>query len=192
MNTNSLVEWQRIDPENGLVEPWLTWPFMDWVKGEDWSDKNVIMFGAGLGDAWLAKKCKYLTVVERNEDWLVKAAEYAGNNGSFVNYLHRPCNDSDGKAEYYCQIPDDRSYDVIINDDAYRTELCQVAIDYFIQKKDGGIFVCDNFNQDFVWRSPKAIEIMSPYSEKEVAFYQPGHINHEGNSWNTRFWIING
>lgn len=184
-----LVEWQRIDPENNLVEPWLTWPFMDWVKTQDWSDKNIIMFGAGLGDAWLAKRCKHLTVVERNEEWLIKAADNAGANGVFVHYIHRPCNDSDGKADYYCQIPDDRIYDIIINDDAYRTEMCQIATDY-LTRNGGGLFVCDNFDQDFVWRSPKAIEIMTPYKDKEVIFYQPGHINHEGNAWNTRYWEI--
>jgi hypothetical protein len=45
MNTAELVEWQRIDPINGLVEPWLTHPFMDLVK--TWNLKNVTMLETG-------------------------------------------------------------------------------------------------------------------------------------------------
>ena len=88
---------QKYD-DNGLVMPWFTHGALDEIKSMDLSDKNVLMFGAGLGDAWLAKRCKSLTVIERNEDWLYKAAENCGRNGAFVNYIHRPCNDSDGKA----------------------------------------------------------------------------------------------
>ena len=109
----------------------------------DLSDKNVLMYGAGLGDAWLAKRCKSLIVIERNEDWLYKAAENCVRNGAFVNYIHRPCNDSDGKADYYCEIPTDKDYHVIINDDAYRTEVVFKAIEYFKGKKYDGILICE-------------------------------------------------
>lgn len=187
MTTPTLVEWQKIDEENGLVMPWLTHPFLDWLKQQDWSDKNVIMFGAGLGDAWLAKRCKHLTVVERNDEWLIKAAEYSGQHGTFIHYIHRPCNDSSGMQDYYLEMPDDRVYDVIINDDAYRTELCQVAIDY-LKKHNGGILVADNWQQDYVWISPIAEELMKPY--KLNIFVQSNHTDHEGRPWNTVYWEI--
>lgn len=181
-----LCEWQIIDEDNGLVMPWLTHPFLAWAKQQDWSDKTIVMFGAGLGDSWLAKKCKKLYIVERNDDWAAKSSMYAASNGtSNITYLVRHCNDSDGKADYYLNI-EGLNPDIIINDDAYRTECCQMAVDYF--KGKGGLLVCDNFDQDFVWRSPKAIEILLPY--KRNAFYQPGHTNHEGNAWNTSYWVI--
>lgn len=185
MNTQDLVEWQIIDEENGLVMPWLTHPFLAWAKTQDWSDKTIVMFGAGLGDAWLAKRCKKLIVVERSFEWIKKAAEYSDANKANVYYEFRPCNDSDGAAVFYLSI-EGFNPDIIINDDAYRTECCQLAVDHF--KDKGGILICDNFDQDFVWRSPKAIEILSPYQRH--AFYQPGHINHEGNAWNTSYWNI--
>ena len=117
------------------------------------------MFGAGLGDAWLAKRCKRLYVVERNHEWLAKAKTYSDANNGGVHYVFRPCNDSDGKAEMYCQLPEGEDFDIIINDDAYRTEVCQMAVDYFGKKTFGGILVCDNWVQSFVWISPKAEEI---------------------------------
>lgn len=184
-----LVEWQRVDPENNMVQPWLTHPFLDWAKTQDWSDKTIIMFGAGLGDSWLASKCKMLYVVERNQEWINKSEELARAYGvTNIKYVYRPCNDSDWKQQYYVQLIDGVDIDIIINDDAYRTEICKLAVDYF--KGRGGILICDNFDQDYVWISPPAIKIMEPYKEHEVIFYQPNHVNHEGKPWNTRYWNI--
>lgn len=187
MYTPELVEWQIVDLENGLVMPWFTHPSLDWIKQQDWSDKNVLMFGAGLGDAWLAKRCKNLYVIERNEDWWHKAHQYSVANGAQTWYEHRPCNDGSGAQDFYTAIPDRFDFDVIINDDAYRTEVCQVAVDYF-KKRGGGTLVCDNWDQDFVWLSPKALEIMAPFESK--VFPQPGHINHEGKCWKTAVFFI--
>jgi hypothetical protein len=188
--TNELVEWQRVCPKTGMVQPWLTHGFLDWADQQDWSDKTIIMFGAGLGDAWLAKKCRLLYVVERNTEWLAKAeSEVQRHSLNNVKYVYRPCNDCDGKQEYYCQLIEGVDVDIIINDDAYRTEICELAVNYF--KGRGGLLIADNFNQDFVWISPTAIEIMEPYKETERVFLQPEHTNHEGRQWNTRYWIIN-
>lgn len=189
MTTPELCEWQILDDSNGLVMPWLTHPALNWIKEQDWSDKNVIMFGAGLGDCWLSKRCKSLTVVERNIEWLNKAHGYALANGATeISYIHRPCNDSDGKAEYYCEIPSDKVYDVIINDDAYRTEICETAVSYFKEKGEG-ILVCDNWVQSFVWISPKAQEIMQPY--ENLIFEQSNHTNNDGvNKWKTAIFFI--
>lgn len=187
MNTDQLVEWQIIDEDNGLVMPWLTHPFLAWAKQQDWSDKVIVMFGAGLGDLWLAKKCKQLHVVERSHEWLDRCANIAANSDVYnLSYLHRPCNDSDGKAEYYLNI-EGLNPDIIINDDAYRTECCQMAVDYF--KGKGGLFICDNWIQSFVWMSPKAEEIMKPY--KAMIFEQENHTNNDGvNKWKTAAWNI--
>ena len=147
MSNIELVEWQRYSPKNGMIQCWFTHSCLDWMEEQDWSDKTVIMFGAGLGDAWLAAKCKNLYIVERNSEWLEKSkivSNQAGSNN--IEYILRPCNDSDGKADYYLELPKEVDFDVIINDDAYRTELCQVAVDYF-KKKGGGIFVADNWAQ---------------------------------------------
>ncbi len=182
-----LVQWQRYNP-NGLVECWFTHSCLDWINEQDWSDKNIIMFGAGLGDAWLSKKCKSLYVVERNEGWLNKAKQYAEANGCQVNYIYRPCNDCCGKDEYYLDLNLGIEFDIIINDDAYRTELCQVAIDYF-KNKGGGIFICDNFYQSFVWLSNKAKELMQPF--ESLIFEQHDHVDNDGvNKWKTAVFFI--
>ena len=171
---------QKIDPENGLVMPWFTHGALDEIKSWDLSDKNIIMFGGGRGDDWLALRCKSLMIIERDMAWI-------RNTGSPF-YTYRPCNDSSGKAEYYLEIPDFFDVDIIINDDAYRTECCQMAVDYF-KKKGGGILISDNWVQSYVWISPKAEEIMAPY-EAHI-HEQADHLDNDGvNKWKTAIHFI--
>lgn len=172
MNTEQLSFGQRRDSENNLIECWFTHGALDWIKQQDWSDKVVWMFGAGLGDLWLAKRCKELHVVERDWAWINKCHEQKNINDIHnLTYYHRPCNDSSGMDEMYCDIPID--VDVIINDDAYRTEVVKMAINYFKNKKGGGILICDNYNQSYIWRSPSALEALEPF--EKLIFEQPNH-----------------
>lgn len=182
-----LVEWQRYSPTNGMIQCWFTHPCLDWIEHQDWEDKIIIMFGAGLGDAWLAERCKKLFVVERNQEWLEAAKDVCRMSGiDNIEYIYRPCNDSDGKADYYLNI-NGLHPDIIINDDAYRTECCQMAVDYF--KGKGGILVSDNWYQSFVWLSDKAVEIMNPYTS--LIFEQTDHTDNDGiNKWKTAVHFI--
>ena len=185
---------QRIDPENGLVECWFTHGALDEIKSMDLSDKNILMFGGGRGDIWLAKRCKKLVVVERNSEWIPQTLEAAIDlqviAGVRLQYLYRPCNDSSGKADYYLEIPEWFNPDVIISDDSYRTEAVEMAIKYFKNKDDGGILICDNYWQDYVWKSPIAIEWLEPF-EKHI-HSQPDHTDfeEEGCEWKTAIIFI--
>ncbi|RYS31763.1 hypothetical protein DLS39_13730, partial [Staphylococcus pseudintermedius] len=87
--------------------------------------------------------------------------------------IHRPCNDSSGQDEYYLKRPYGFEPDVIISDDSYRTEAVFKAIEYFKGKEGGGILICDNYNQSYVWRSPSALEALEPF--EKIIFEQPNH-----------------
>lgn len=180
---------QRVDPENGLVESWFVHGALDYIKSLDLTGNIIFQFGSGMGDAWLAKRCKKLYCVERNPEWFERSAAIVAQNGiDNVEYLLRPCNEGSGMDDYYTAIPEGVEPDVIINDDAYRTEVCQLAVDYF-KKKGGGILICDNWIQSFVWMSPKAEEIMSPYAGK--IFEQENHLDNDGvNKWKTGVWHL--
>jgi len=75
IDLNNLSFGQKVDEETGLVQCWFTHGSLDWIKKQDWSEKIVLMFGAGLGDVWLAKRCKELHVVERDWAWINKCFE---------------------------------------------------------------------------------------------------------------------
>lgn len=185
-----LVQWQQYSPVNGMIQCWFTHPCLEWMERQDWKDKVIIMLGAGLGDAWLANKCKHLFIVERNPEWLLKSKEVSEEkNITNITYLLRECNDGNGEQEKYVFLPD-VPIDIIVNDDAYRTEICQMAVDYFNSKDNGGILICDNWIQSFVWMSPKAEEIMQPY--KSLIFEQKDHTDNDGiNKWKTAAFFIN-
>ncbi len=179
-----LYEWQKIDEDNGLIMPWFTHDALEAMKKINMTNDIILSFGAGYGDAWLAKRCKQLHVVERFEEWIIKAADVCMEN--LVNnteYLHRPCNDSSGAEEMYCKIPYYIEPDIIISDDAYRTEVVEMAINHFKNKQGGGILICDNFWQDMVWKSEKAVEMLEPFNKK--IYIQKDHTDHQGEGWKT-------
>jgi len=177
--TNELSFGQRIDETNGLVECWFTHGALDWIKSQDWSDKNIIMYGGGLGNKWLAARCKNLVVIERDGRWLTNDGEYS--------CIYRPCNDSSGMDEFYLEFPNGFKPDIIISDDAYRTEVVFKAIEYF-KGKGGGILICDNFDQDFVWDSPVAVEALMKFENN--IYPCTTHTDHNGKCWKTAVIFI--
>lgn len=179
MNTDNLSFGQRKDPENNLVECWFTWGALDWIKQQDWSDKNIIMYGGGLGNKWLSQRCKNLVVIERDGNWIT-------NDGAY-SCIYRPCNDSSGQDEFYLAFPDGFEPDIIISDDAYRTEAVFMAIEYF-KSKGGGILICDNFDQDFVWDSPVAVEALMKFENN--IYPCTTHTDHNGKCWKTAVIFI--
>lgn len=178
---------QRLD-DSGLVQSWFTHGALDAIMKMDLSDKNILQFGSGMGDVWLAKRCKMLLCVERKEEWLTVSQQSALMNGvENIRYFYRPCNDSSGMAEFYTEIPKEYDIDVIINDDAYRYEVCELAINYFT-KVGGGILIVDNWMQDYVFLSPKSEEILTPF--RHEIYPQLDHRDHEGNCWKTAIFYI--
>lgn len=180
---------QRIDPENGFIECWFTHDALDEIKKMDLSDKVVWMFGSGMGNVWLAKRCKHLHIVERVAEWIYSSQELAAaNNVTNIIYYHRPCNDSSGMEEMYCEIPDGIKPDIIINDDAYRYEVCVMAEKYF-KENGGGILITDNWQQSYVFMCPTAAELLYKYDSK--IFEQADHLDNDGiNKWKTAIHFI--
>lgn len=183
---------QRIDPENGLIECWFATPALDEIKLMDLTDKVIIMFGAGMGDVWLSRRCKELHVVERNRHggWLEKCIENKkANNADKLIYHLVPVDDCHGHDKEYLDILNHINADVIISDDAYRYEVVERAIPYF-KNKGGGILICDNYWQDYIWKSPKAIDLLKPF-EKHI-HSQPNHVDYEeeGCEWKTAIIFI--
>lgn len=191
IDKNTLYEWQRLDPENGLIEPWLTHPFMDWIKNLDLSTRIILELGGGASTAWWRNKARWVDTVEASLAWARDIKTYCDhellNNGEvfhFTDDLPDGCN----LAElYFNRIEDNgKHYDLIIVDGIYRTESLAWALNHF--KETGGIIIADNVEQDYVWISPKAVELMTPYECHR--FVQPDHTNHEGRPWNTCIWVI--
>jgi hypothetical protein len=90
--------------------------------------------------------------------------------------------------EMYCAIPDGFEPDIIINDDAYRYEVCVMAEKYF-KAKGGGILITDNWQQSYVFMCPAAAELLEPY-EAHI-HEQADHLDNDGiNKWKTAIHFI--
>ncbi len=179
---------QRVDPSNGLVMPWFTHPALDEISAMNLSNHTILMFGSGLGDAWIARRCKKLYVVERNQEWLQRASGMAAANGANnIEYLFRPCNDSSGAQDMYCELPDE-NIDVIIVDDAYRYECIVKAIEHSKTRFQGIILIVDNWQQDYVFICPAAEELLK--NEMQKIFVQENHTDHSGRPWATGIFYL--
>lgn len=189
MNTSELVEWQRVDPNNGLVEPWLTHPFMEEIKKWKLGDKFILEFGGGRSTAWWRKECKWVDTIDASEEWANQSrmdCQSAGLYNGRILAKTLPDGIQNRKQEYFNLIPGDKYYDIIVNDGIWRYEVLQWALDHF--KGRNGIIIADNWQQDFVWISPPSEELMKSYEIHK--FVQPDHTNHEGKPWQTVFWNI--
>ena len=176
---------QRIDHENGFVESWFTHGALDAIKAMDLSDKVIWMWGAGMGDLWLSKRCKKLYVVERVQEWIIKNVELQSANGvNNIEYIYRPCNEGSGMQDMYCEIPEGVCPDVFIVDDAYRFECILKAI----ERKPCTLIV-DNFMKAFVFICPSAVESLEGYNG--VLYEQADHTDNDGvNKWKTGIWEL--
>lgn len=198
MNTSELVEWQKYAP-NGLVYPWWTHPFLDVLEIWDLKDKVWLEFGGGRSTAWLRSKCKMVVTIESNSEWANQAMKDCEDSSLWngrVCYADLPDGVQERKQEYFELIPTELimpdstfqplNFDIISIDGIWRYECLEWALNHF--KGREGIIIADNWQQDYVWISQAAEELMKSY--KMYQFYQPGHTNHEGRPWSTVYWII--
>lgn len=176
---------QKID-DNGLVMPWFTHGSLDEIKSWDLSEKIVVMFGAGMGDIYLSKKCKELHVIERNDEWVIQCTKNKFHyNAENIYYYHRPCNDCSGNQDFYCQIPDGVIPDIIINDDAYRYEVIEMAL----TMPRPLTLITDNWMQSYVFMCPAGVELLKDF-EAHI-HEQSDHTDNDGvNKWKTAIHFI--
>jgi len=192
MNTSDLVEWQIIDPDSGLCYPWLTHPFLAALKSWDIKDKRVLEMGGGRSTAWWRFYSKWVHTIDTNVEWAGQAdidcRERKLTNG-IIHCAEIP-DGIQGMQGRYFRLAEISAFafDIIVIDGIFRTEACQWAVDYAKKRIRSTIIIADNWQQDFVWISPKAEEIMAPYQIHK--FVQPTHTNHEGRPWTTVYWEI--
>jgi hypothetical protein len=188
MNTEQLVEWQRLGP-NGLVQCWWTHLLLDQLEQRDFSAMTWLEFGCGRGTAWLRSKCKYVVSIETNREWANQAERDCLDVNLHNGYI-ASANLRDGIGadmdRYFALIPAYEKFHVISVDGIFRNECLQWAIDHF--KGRTGLLIVDNLNQSYVWESEAAMKLMEPYPCE--IYYQPNHTDHWGKQWNTRIYLI--
>ena len=187
MKKTDLNDTQFWDEKLNTAYPWYTKPCLEYLETLDLKDKNVLEFGSGWSTIWWAKKETNVVAIETNKEWwghIYIAITFHKNAGIVL----REINEGDqSKVFEYTRVPEfNANIDIVIVDGILRNECLQKGIE--LLSKNGGIIIADNWQQDFVWLSPAAEELMKPYERK--IFVQPDHTNHEGNAWKTAIFTI--
>lgn len=185
-----LCDFQKIDPSNNLVYPWLTHPALKVIENWNLDGLNVLEFGGGLSTIWWAAKAGHVMTIETDPVWCDKIRMIATEKGLLdkITLFQRPCNEGDqSKIEYYTDIPKWYDPDIIVVDGILRNECLTKGIQ-LLSSSRGGYIIADNVYQDFVWLSPASLNIMSPYNP--TFHIQSDHVNHEGNPWKTAIFYV--
>lgn len=184
-----LCEFQKIDPSNNLVMPWLTHPALDEICKWNLSNKKVLEYGSGYSTLWWANKCQELVSIEANEQWylqiLSKLQHDIINPKGLVDYHFRPVNEGDqSKIDLYTAIPTDFLPDIVVVDGILRYECMLKALTL----PRPLTLIVDNWRQDYVFICRAAEDLMKDYEGQ--FFVQPDHKNHEGRPWTTAIWHL--
>lgn len=184
--TNELCFGQKIDESLGVLFPWYTHGCLGVISKWDLSDKVILEYGGGSSSLWWHRKAKEVWTIETKEEWLKMIDnELMGCHGRFgtLKLFHREINEGDqSRVDEYLKIPEGCKPNIIVADGIFRTEVCELAVEYF-KNNGGGILIANNFDQDYIWISPRAIAAVEPF-EKEI-YLQENHTDHSGKPWKT-------
>lgn len=185
-----LCDFQKFDPSNNLVYPWLTHPALDVIKTWDLADKKVLEWGSGLSTIWWADKCEQVISIEANAKWFAEVNDMLHSKNDYTNaqVIYRNCNEGDQtKIEFYTEVPAWFTPDIVVVDGILRNE-CLIKGIEILSKNNGGVIIADNVWQDYVWMSPASLEIMAPYNP--ILYIQEDHKDNEGNKWKTAIFSV--
>src|SRR5438270_9279480 len=74
-------EWQKYDPETGLLFPWLVSSFLEELKTWDLKSKKVFEFGLGASTIWWSRECKELYGIDSNKEYFQSLNDFFDKNG---------------------------------------------------------------------------------------------------------------
>lgn len=182
-----LSDFQRFDPTNNLVEPWLTHPALDIIKGWDLSDKKVLEWGAGLSTIWWADKSKYVMSIEADHKWFAEIVNLKNEHGfqGKAEIHFRNVNEGDQtKIDFYTEVPAWYTPDIVVVDGILRYECILKSLTF----PRPLTLIVDNWQQDYVFICPAAEELLKSFTGN--VYVQPDHTNHEGRPWATAIFTI--
>lgn len=205
----TINDTQYLDERCGLIFPWFSKPFLDQMMHWRWEDKRVFQYGGGWSDIWFSRYVKELYSVECDLQWVRAITDEVNQRGGKImgrlalhsteayyqyeganfagNLLYREVipGEVELKSKYVNAIYEiDGEFDCIIIDGSYRDETIAAAL---TKIKDGGIIICDNWDQEGVWDSIMGSRLLDPWPMH--AFVEPSRAQ-DLRPWKTCYWQI--
>ena len=126
---------------NGDVLPWYTYPAVDFLKHRTYADKTVLEFGGGQSTLWWADRAKYVVTFEGDRQWHDKLKGEIPANVELFCVSMESAEACENEVESLIAKNRYESFDVIIVDGLYRTEMAGIA-ERMLSKN--GIIILDN------------------------------------------------
>jgi hypothetical protein len=120
---------------DGTFQPWLTYPLIEYLKGFDYSSKDVFEFGAGGSTLFWADRARSVTSVEFDQGWYDVLKDKLPANVTLLHESHGQ------KYAASAKQFSPRRFDVVVVDGAERYLSAQTALEVLAP---GGMVILDN------------------------------------------------
>ena len=125
----------------GEALPWVTYSFIDFIKGRLTKELSVFEYGSGSSTIFYAKRVAKVVSVEHDQDWFNKIVNTKPGNAEmlFVNL------EKNGEYAKKAALTGNK-YDIVIVDGRDRVNCCIHSVEALTQK---GVVVLDDSERDF-------------------------------------------
>lgn len=116
--------------------PWLTYPFIEFIKNRLNKDLSLLEFGCGNSTLYFANKTGFVTSIEHNEYWYKELRNKIPYNVKLI------FSKTDSLIDYINPLKNSRNkFDIILIDGIHRVECCLEATKFL---PSSGIIVLDD------------------------------------------------
>lgn len=144
---------------SGNPIPWVTYSFIDFIKGRLNQHLTVFEFGSGNSTLFYAKYAGVVVSVEHDREWYDKIIGTKPENAEII--FCELIADGD-----YCRMPlkVEETFDIIIVDGRDRVNCCKQAVSAV---SENGVIVLDDSEREFY---KEGIDFMKSKGFKELSF----------------------
>lgn len=155
---NAFLSQSPVDAENKPI-PWVTYPFIDFIKKRLNKNLTVFEYGAGNSTLFYSNLVKEVISVENDKAWIEKLSKNKPEN---VNFIYTELF-YDGE---YSKMPKvlNKEFDIIIVDGRDRVNCCKNSISSL---KEGGIVILDDSERE---QYSLAFKLFKENGFKEISF----------------------
>ena len=156
---NSIFQKKSLNTKSEVL-PWYTYPAIEYLSSLDFSESEVLEFGAGSSSVWWASRSKSVLAVEHNREWAETLQKKISN-------LHIEFASTESE---YLNAGVGNKFDVVIIDGVWRQECVDLAGTLL---NENGIVILDNAD----WHPLAARKLREELNLLQVDFHGFGPIN---------------
>jgi len=157
---------------DALPIPWITYAAMDYLAQLDFSQADILEYGAGSGSLWWAYRARQVISVESDATWAERIRSQAPKNLRVIGPLS-------GSEYVSAPLEPGKKFEVIVVDGKQREACALAALDHLV---GGALLILDNSD----WY-PQICASLRQRGMLEVDFHGIGPVNDY--TWTTSIFV---